>query len=149
MHWYDIHPHFSFTLAWICWYVDIIWLYEWLIIDWMFPKQSNWKKLRVEWIPSMLTCRSRKKLWKAWNYAAGSFQNSGKSKYTIACLCVFIIFRNVMFHGSVLQTITYFIIGQTNSKRMMRFGKEVKTVESGEAGHLLLVWEQQGQLGDM
>ena len=49
----------------------------------------------------------------------------------------------------MLQSIIYHTIGQTNLRRMMQFGKEVKTVELEEVGHLLLVWELQDQLGDM
>ena len=46
-----------------------------------FLKQSNWKKLRVVWTPSMLTCKLQRKRSKGWSFAAGYSQSSGKSKY--------------------------------------------------------------------
>ena len=46
----------------------------------------------------MLTCRLRKRLWKAWNYAAGSFQNFGKSKCVKDChgVCIFSNFQDII-----------------------------------------------------
>ena len=121
------------------------------MINEIFPKQSNWKKLRAEWIPSMLTCKSRKRLWKAWNYAVESFQNFGKSKYVKDCLMVW-IFVNFPKYNITLYYYHknfHYTIGQTNLRRMMQFGKEVKTVGLEEVDHLLRVWEQQVQRGDM